>query len=155
MSAGSQALDGSQSSPAPVAPTAGAAADAAGVAVSLACGIHCLLTPVLLLFLPALGEAFHAPIVHRVIAVAVTAIAAWALWRGFRRHHHVAPLVIGSIGLLAIWTALFMPHEAHAHDHFHLPTGTIVTMIGSLMLITAHLLNIRAARCRCRKHVHG
>ena len=43
-------------------------ADTAGVALSIACGIHCLLTPILLLSLPNLGEAFHTPIVHRVIA---------------------------------------------------------------------------------------
>lgn len=122
-------------------------ADAAGVAVSLACGIHCLLTPILLLALPTLGEAFHRPIVHRLIAVAVTAIAAWALWRGYRRHGHRLPLAIGMTGLAAVWAALFMPHEAHDHDHFHLPTGTIITMVGSAMLIAGHLLNIRACRC--------
>jgi hypothetical protein len=130
-------------------------ADAAGVFVSLACGIHCLLTPVLLVALPSLGEAFHQPIVHRVIAVMVTAIAAWALWRGFRRHHHRAPLVFGLIGLGLVWSALFLPHDAHAHEDFHLPTGTIITMIGSALLVTGHVLNVRASRCtRCACHAH-
>lgn len=124
-------------------------ADAAGVTLSLVCGIHCLLTPILLLFLPAIGEAFHAPIVHQVIAVAVTGIAAFALWRGYRRHHHMVPLILGAIGILIVWSALFLPHEAHDHDHFHLPTGTIVTMIGSVMLITGHLINIRDCRRAC------
>lgn len=128
-------------------PVTGASADAAGVAVSLACGIHCLLTPILLLVLPSLGEAFHHPFVHRAIAVVVTGIAAWALWRGYRRHGHRLPLTAGLIGLTAIWAALFLPHEAHAHEHFHLPVGTVVTMFGSLLLITGHLLNIRACRC--------
>jgi hypothetical protein len=130
-------------------------ADAAGVAVSLACGVHCLLTPILLVFLPSLGEAFHTPIVHQSIAVVVTGIAAWALYRGYRRHRHVAPLVLGLIGLLAIWAALFVPHEAHDHDHFHLPVGTIVTMLGSALLIVGHILNIRACRCtHCATHAH-
>lgn len=126
---------------------AGNAADAAGVAVSLACGIHCLLTPILLLFLPTLGEAFHRPVVHRTIALAVTAIAAWALWRGYRRHGHATPLAFGLAGLAAVWTALLLPHDAHAHEHFHIPAGTLITMLGSVLLITGHVLNIRACRC--------
>lgn len=142
--------------PAVEAPSGGNGADAAGVAVSLACGIHCLLTPILLLFLPTLGEAFHRPIVHRVIAVAVTAIAAWALWRGYRRHGHVTPLVFGLVGLSAIWSALFMPHDAHAHEHFHIPAGTLITMFGSALLIVGHVLNIRNCRAGCcHNHVAG
>src|SRR5262245_4353707 len=110
-------------------------ADAAGVTLSLLCGIHCLLTPILLLFLPALGEAFHQPIVHQAIAVGVTGIAAFALWRGYRRHHRPLPLIIGSIGVLTVWyAALFIPHDVHAHEHFKVPLGTVVTMIGSAML---------------------
>jgi hypothetical protein len=135
--------------PAAPAPVAGNVADAAGVALSIACGVHCLLTPILLIALPALGEAFHRPIVHRVIAIGVTVIAAYALWRGYRRHGHLLPMALGFAGVLTIWAAAFLPHHAHAHDHFHLPAGTIVTMLGSLMLITGHLLNIRTCRAGC------
>jgi hypothetical protein len=130
-------------------------ADQAGVIVSIACGIHCLLTPILLLALPALGEAFHNPLIHRAIAVAVLGIAAFALYRGYRRHHHVSPLVFGLAGVAAVWAALFVPHAAHDHDHFRLPIGTIVTMLGSALLITGHVLNIRAGRCtKCACHAH-
>ena len=124
-------------------------ADAAGVALSIACGIHCLLTPILLLSLPSLGEAFHNPIVHRVIAIGVTSVAAFALWRGYRRHKHLLPLAIGAAGVLMIWGALAIPHATHDHDHFHLPAGTFVTMIGSLLMITGHILNIRNCRTGC------
>lgn len=129
-------------------------ADAAGVALSLACGVHCLLTPILLLVLPSLGEAFHNPIVHKGIAIGVTAVAAFALWRGYRRHRHALPLVLGTIGVLTVWGALAIPHETHDHDHFHLPAGTIVTLIGSGFLIAGHLLNIRNCRVGCC-HNHG
>jgi hypothetical protein len=130
---------------------AGAAstADKAGVALSIACGVHCMLTPVLLLALPSLGEAFHNPIIHKLIALGVTGIASFALWRGYRRHGHLLPLVLGSVGVLTVWAALAIPHEAHDHDHFHLPMGTIVTMIGSAFLIAGHLLNIRNCRAGC------
>lgn len=142
-------MTGVMSDDAPAQPRESNAADAAGVAVSIACGIHCILTPILLLALPSLGEAFHAPIVHRVIAVLVTGIAAYALWRGYRRHGHALPVIIGSVGVLTIWSALFIPHEAHDHDHFHLPMGTIVTILGSLLLITGHILNIKNCRAGC------
>lgn len=125
------------------------AADAAGVALSVACGVHCLATPILLLVLPSLGEAFHSPIVHGVIAVGVTAIAAFALWRGYRRHRNPLPLVLGLAGVLTVWSALLIPHEAHAHDGFDLPTGSIVTMLGSLLLIAGHVINIRNCRSGC------
>ncbi len=124
-------------------------ADAAGVALSIACGIHCLLTPILLLALPSVGEAFHNPMVHRLIAMGVTSIAAFALWRGYRRHKHLLPLIIGAAGVLMIWGALFVPHQTHDHDHFHLPAGTIMTIIGSALMITGHIINIRNCRTGC------
>ncbi|HRK31299.1 MAG TPA: MerC domain-containing protein [Tepidisphaeraceae bacterium] len=141
--------------PTPIdSPTETSTADKAGVALSVACGVHCLLTPVLLLALPAVGEAFHNPIIHKLIALGVTGIASYALWRGYRRHGHLLPLIIGSVGVIAVWAALAVPHETHDHDHFHLPLGTIITMAGSALLITGHILNIRNCRAGCCHH-HG
>ncbi|MCS7032967.1 MAG: MerC domain-containing protein [Phycisphaerae bacterium] len=125
------------------------AVDAAGVAVSLACGIHCILTPVLLLMLPTLGEAFHSPIVHRVLAVVVTAVASFALYRGYRRHGHWLPITMGSAGGILVWTAVFLPHAAADHEQFQLPLGSILTMIGSALLISSHVINLRNCRSGC------
>ena len=125
------------------------AADGAGVVLSVACGIHCLLTPILLLALPSLGEAFHNPLVHKLIAVGVTIIAVPTLWRGYTRHRNVLPLILGFLGMLAVWSALLIPHDAKAHERFHLPAGTIITIIGSVLLISGHVLNIRNCRSGC------
>jgi hypothetical protein len=74
--------------------------DRIGVWTSTACVIHCLLTPVVLSisavsahFLPSEEKT------HRTLAVAIAALGAIALVRGFRRHRSSQVLVLMPVGL--------------------------------------------------------
>ena len=120
--------------------------DRLGIWASVACAIHCLLTPLLLSFsavfvrlLPG-EEAFH-----RKLAVLVAGSAALALFYGFRKHRRVRVLLLMAAGLsLIIGTAWW----GHLFSNHWLEVG--VTVCGSLLLITAHRLNHTFCRqCEC------
>jgi uncharacterized membrane protein YfcA len=120
--------------------------DRLGIWASVACAIHCLLTPLLLSFsavfvrlLPG-EEAFH-----RKLAVIVASTAALALFYGFRKHRRVRVLLLMGAGLsLIIGTAWW----GHLFPNHWLEVG--VTICGSLLLITAHRLNHTFCKqCEC------
>ena len=120
--------------------------DRLGIWASVACAVHCLLTPLLLSFsavfvrlLPG-EEAFH-----RKLAVVVAGSAALALFYGFRKHRRIRVLVLMGAGLsLIIGTAWW----GHLFPNHWLEVG--VTILGSLLLITAHRLNHTFCKqCEC------
>lgn len=114
----------------------------AAVGASLACLAHCLALPLLLAALPmfsrwlSVPEAFHLWVL--VFAVPASMLA---LVSGWSRHRGTRPLVLGVSGLvlLAIGTLWFGETWAE----------TPVTVMGSLTLAGAHLLNWR------RRHACG
>jgi hypothetical protein len=133
-------------SPAPSRPWA----DRLGVWASVACAVHCLLTPLLLSFSPVFvhllpgEEAFH-----RRLAILVAGTAAVAVFYGFRKHGRRRVLLLMGAGLALIigtawWGHLFANHA--------LEVG--VTILGSTLLIAAHRLNHTFCRsCECVAHV--
>lgn len=113
----------------------------AAVGASLVCLVHCLALPLLLAALPALAalvaipETFHV----WVLAVAVP-MSGFALLLGIRDHRSRLPLFIGSVGLglLAVGALVLLGGRLE----------TPVTVVGSLALAAAHLLNWQR-RHRC------
>lgn len=119
--------------------------DRIGIVLSSLCAIHCLATPLLILLLPVMGEFFHAEWVHILMAVVILPVGLFAFWSGYKHHRQVKVLSLGVLGLAMICAASVLPHEwveVMEHD--------VVTIIGSFVLITAHVLNRRA--CLCHKH---
>jgi hypothetical protein len=60
--------------------------DRVGVYASVLCAIHCALTPILLLMLPAFGRAWSHPASYWGMALFVVPVAAFTLAQGFKRH---------------------------------------------------------------------
>jgi hypothetical protein len=113
--------------------------DAIGVVVSAACILHCIAVPLLLGLLPALGLGFLAKDgFHQILAVVVLLVAAVAFVPGYRLHKKNGVLVFGLSGVVLLGGAAFYPD---------LPTGVeaIITSSGGALLVTAHILNRRAA----------
>ena len=120
-------------------------ADLAGIAISGACLIHCLATPILLAVLPLAGECFASPWVHLSLAAILMPLALVSLLAGYRRHHRLRALSMGLCGLASISLVLL-------HDHFITPTcctspelqpTTLLNLAGSALLVAAHTLNLR------------
>lgn len=112
--------------------------DKLGIAGSGLCLVHCLALPVVVGMLPSLGIAFLADeMVHEILAFALIAFAALAFIPGYMRHrdNRVLSLMAAGLGLIlfATW--------GEALVDLHGAGETIVSVAGSILLISAHLLN--------------
>lgn len=113
--------------------------DGFAVCASFTCIIHCLAMPLIVAALPTistrlgLGEGFHALIL--ILAVPTSAVA---LIRGWRQHQAFSPMMAGIAGLALMTLGLLVARPEV------LEIG--VTVAGSLLLATAHIVNWRARR---------
>ena len=116
--------------------------DAVGMVVSILCLVHCLVAPLLIAAVPALGLGFLAVDgIHVAFAIAVLLAAVVALIPGYRQHHKASVLALGAAGVAAVALGTTLPGGV---------PETSVTVIGSCMLIAAHVTNLRHTRL----HVH-
>ena len=119
--------------------------DKIGITLSGLCAIHCLITPILLLAIPALGAVFEAAWVHVVMAIFIVPIGIFAFYSGYLHHKKKGLMALGFVGLALIGAGLLLPLsriDLFGHD--------VVTIAGSVCLIIAHVLNRRA--CLCHRH---
>lgn len=112
-------------------------ADRLGIIASTLCFVHCILTPVALSFsavwahyLPS-EERFH-----RVLAVMVAAIGCFAIVSGYRKHRRRRVLLLMSTGLSFIFAGAYLGDRLPSHI-----AEVAVTLTGSSLMITAHLIN--------------
>jgi hypothetical protein len=156
--------------------------DRVAILLSLLCGVHCFLTPMLLIAMPAMGRAFGDERVHWMMAVFVVPLAAWAIGRGYRVHRRAVVPVVGTIGAALVVTGLFVHGATHASASTdssplsaELPVSccpsqtddsivqasplvahdpsALTTLAGSLVLVGAHVWNVRLCHCKeCVKH---
>lgn len=117
--------------------------DRLGISASMLCLVHCLVTPVLILLAPFVGNFLSQPIFHIVIVAIVFPVATWALWLGYRLHHMKRMLWLGVLGLTLIACAMTLgKNDPHVEMLFMVSAG--------VFLSSAHYLNLRA----CRHHRH-
>ncbi|MEM0914183.1 MAG: MerC domain-containing protein [Planctomycetota bacterium] len=83
--------------------------DLVGIVASGACAVHCVATPFLLMFLPALGAAWSNAWVHWALAAVVLPLAFVVIGRGYRAHRRRSTLVLAGLGAAAIVAGLFLP----------------------------------------------
>src|SRR5260370_41172575 len=108
-----------------------------GVIASALCFVHCLLTPVVLSlsavwahYLPS-EDRFH-----RALDVLVAAIGCFAIISGYRKHRRLRVLLLMSTGLSFIFVGAYLGDRLPSHI-----AEIGVTMLGSSLMITAHLIN--------------
>ena len=110
--------------------------DASAISLSGLCLVHCLVVPVAAIFMPALLLVSHAAWVHTaflVFAVPMTSLALWSVHR-----HHPLPrslILVAVLGLACLaGGAMGWPREVWEEQ---------ITVLGSLLLVTAHIWNWR------------
>jgi len=126
--------------------------DVLGMGASTLCVVHCVAFPLLIAAIPVLGSSettaqgcagtpfdfwIHFGLLAAVVPVGVTA---WGL--GYRRHKDPGILFLGFVGVALLVAALMFGH--------HLMDGQgerILTIAGSIAMVSAHLLNRRQCRC--------
>jgi len=118
--------------------------DRAGIFLSAACAVHCVLSILLVSAFGIGGELFFAPDVHRIGLVAATLIAGVAIGWGAVRHRVAAPFVVAMTGLTVMGGALAVPHGIKE---------AVLTIIGVALVSLGHILNLRhvhSAACKDR-----
>ncbi len=84
--------------------------DRVGVFASILCAIHCAVTPIILLLLPAFGKIWAHPASHWGMAIFVVPIAAIMMTKGYQRHGRRWVLAIGSAGILLVLAGAATPY---------------------------------------------
>jgi MerC mercury resistance protein len=117
-------------------------ADLAGATASGLCLVHCLLTPVVISLFPSAipylpGDAWF----HRALAAGIILLGAAAFVPGYRIHRRKPLLALIGAGIAFILTV------AWTGESMSRATELTLSISGSLMLVTAHLLN----RSFCRQ----
>ncbi len=79
-----------------------------GLALSLACVVHCVMTPICISSLPGWGLTWlSSPYVHQIAAVLGVVIGLWTLIPGWRRHGRHSVLALAGCGLLVMNVSAF------------------------------------------------
>ncbi len=123
--------------------------DTLGMGASTLCVVHCLAFPFLIAAVPIFGSSelgcAGTPIdfwihVGLLAAVAPVGITAWSF--GYLRHRDPGVLLLGLVGVACLITALMFGH------HWMDGQGErVMTIAGSIAMVSAHLLNRRQCRC--------
>lgn len=123
--------------------------DKAAIGLSIACTIHCLAFPLMIVLLPAFAalplndEAFH---IWMVVAVIPT--SAYALTMGCRQHKRYHLLAYGVVGLTCLILAIVL-----GHDLLGEAGEKGLTTLGAIIIAFGHYQNYRLCqdqtRCAC------
>ena len=81
-------------------------ADNFGIWASSLCAVHCAVSPLLFLITPAIAAWWVASSVHIAAALLVIPLAIFALYRGWKKHTRVWPLVCAGFAALLILAGL-------------------------------------------------
>ncbi|AAZ27792.1 MULTISPECIES: MerC domain-containing protein [Colwellia] len=114
--------------------------DKMAITLSIACAIHCLALPLLLLLLPSFmvlqlnNEAFHTWMVIIVLPTSV-----YALFMGCKQHKRYRLLFIGFLGLILLVLAVWIGNEFWEKA---------LTLVGSTVIAGGHYWNYRL----CQQH---
>ncbi|MEM7361292.1 MAG: MerC domain-containing protein [Pseudomonadota bacterium] len=117
-------------------------ADKAAIALSVLCVIHCLFTPALVVALPALSSVIvDAELYHRIMVFFVVPTSVYALTLGCKEHQRYPLMILGVLGLAILCFATLWGGQLFGH------TGEIaLTLIGSLIVVSGHVINFRLCR---------
>lgn len=113
--------------------------DAIGIGASLACAIHCVLLPIIFTTVTLFGiEILENPYFEVLTLLVSMSVGGWAIWRGYRKHHHQKNLIILFLtGLILMIAGNFVEY---------MPAEMGLKIIGAILIITAHVKNWRACK---------
>ena len=116
-------------------------ADRLGIGLSGLCLVHCLLTPLVIILIPAIEVSVYHEMFHRSLLMVLPLIALGAFIPGYRRHGQMSVflwslpgLALIALGALAFENKLWLQ--------------TLTSIAGSALLIRAHFIN-HGLRANC------
>ena len=116
-------------------------ADRLGTLASFLCAIHCAALPFVLSILPFVGLSFLADhTFERGFVLFASALAAFALGSGFRRHRRPLPLLLALPGLLLLTLGVTYAENVSIVLH------SVMVTCGGLLVAAGHFTNLRIER---------
>ena len=120
-----------------------------GLFLSVLCAFHCLLTPVLFVFIPLTAKYINNDVFHVVMVLMALPVAILSTKNtlGFKKSSNIL-MYVGIIFLLLGVYAHFS-HSSHSdpHDTFHLLLENSLTIFGGILLFIAHYKRLKHCRC--------
>lgn len=143
--------------------------DKLSICLSMCCILHCIALPFVIIMIPSFASFWiNSENVHLILVILAIPVSLFAMLKSLTKHHSYKCIILACIGLLMLVAAIFMHdiefitqhvdstniHEennVHGDDHHeHEEHGgigetleTIFTVLGGLVLLGSHLLNIR------------
>jgi hypothetical protein len=116
-------------------------ADQLGIGLSGLCLVHCLLTPLVIILIPAIEVSVYHEMFHRSLLMVLPLIALGAFIPGYRRHGQLSVFLwsIPGLALIALGALAF---------ENNLWLQTLTSIAGSALLIRAHFIN-HGLRANC------
>lgn len=122
-----------------------------GITLSALCGVHCLLTPLLIIYLPSLGAKLESAWIHALLIGIVILAFHQSILAHYKVHRSKLIIGLGIVGVAILFGTSLSEVFAHAHSHkegHHEDHWiTYITLFGAALLIASHLLNLRMCRC--------
>jgi hypothetical protein len=114
--------------------------------VSMACVLHCLVAPFLMVAAPAIGHAFELPVVKLGVFIISIFCGISIIYTGYCTHKKKHSAILFAIGAL-FWTinALF---EAYSLLHMHIE----LLIIGSIFVAISYKINHKHSKCCTHPH---
>lgn len=115
--------------------------DVVGAWLSILCMIHCLLPLMLVSFGASVGahhvaESMHNEWMHFVLLLPIILLLAFSLPKAYKNHGSKTPAVLAIVGVVTLITAVTVASSIE----------TPVTILGSMLVISSHLMNRRTLR---------
>lgn len=113
--------------------------DRLGMFFSGLCFVHCLATPILLIFLGtnSLVSILETPLIHRLLLLPVLTMAIFQGYHAWKNPQAKLSRILLTLGCLPIVIAQL----------FHGPIEILLTVIGSLTLISGHFFHLKHEHC--------
>ncbi|MBU2916608.1 MAG: ATP/ADP translocase [Psychrosphaera sp.] len=110
--------------------------DVLGAWLSVLCMIHCFLPILLVAFGASLGlshmaESIHEGWMHTALLTPIIIILAVSLPKAYVAHRNRNPAILAVLGVITLSIAILIGDT----------TETVLTIIGSVFVISAHLIN--------------
>ena len=124
--------------------------DRLAMSLSFACILHCLFMPAFLITSVTFASIeFSDELLHYSILFLAIPVSLFALLSGKKNHNNNLIFIVGILGLTVLFLALFSEG-----NFYGLPLETLLTIIGSMIVITAHYKNYQICQqldCDCHK----
>ena len=129
--------------------------DRLAIGLSALCALHCLMTPLIILFVPFLSFMFFDDkFFHLYLLFLIVPTSLFAFYIGFKGHKDTTVFLYGTLGLMVLLFAALFGHQYAGES-----SEKVITLFGSLISSFAHFRNFKLCRdekffCHLNEHQH-